>query len=280
MKNKKQDIQNKAPVESIDTEYTEKENASIPIKSRSGLYVFGIFFLLVLLMGVGYYYFIYSSKPNYSDYNPNASITEKLNYNPAFLEQENLLIIKEQSTIEYLRTRLLYHKYESKGNPENNLIEELKQDFNGEKAQVLIDILKNYNKYLDLKKKIDEDLSLSEYKRLPKYRDLRVEIFGEVLESILFPEKPEDRIEKFFLYSKYYLKNHYEDDPISKKDHLGKARKEIYGDMYEDLVLKEPFPQRLELELGILEREMSILTEEERKIKIESIRDALRKGNL
>ena len=280
MKNKKQDIQNKAPVESIDTEYTEKENASIPIKSRSGLYVFGIFFLLVLLMGVGYYYFIYSSKPNYSDYNPNASITEKLNYNPAFLEQENLLIIKEQSTIEYLRTRLLYHKYESKGNPENNLIEELKQDFNGEKAQVLIDILKNYNKYLDLKKKIDEDLSLSEYKRLPKYRDLRVEIFGEVLESMLFPEKPEDRIEKFFLYSKYYLKNHYEDDPISKKDHLGKARKEIYGDMYEDLVLKEPFPQRLELELGILEREMSILTEEERKIKIESIRDALRKGNL
>lgn len=71
-----------------------------------------------------------------------------------------------------------------------------------------------------------------------------------------------------------------EDDPISKRDHLTKAKKEIYGEFYEDLQVREPIHARLELELGIIEREMSILTEPERKAKIDSIREKLRRGEL
>ena len=71
-----------------------------------------------------------------------------------------------------------------------------------------------------------------------------------------------------------------EDDPISKRDHLTKAKKEIYGEYFEDLQVREPIHDRLEQELGIIEREMSILSEPERKSKIDSIREKLRRGEL
>lgn len=270
-------IQDSIPEEEFYTESTGEDKSSIPKPDRNGLYVFLFFLVLVLVLGFGYYYYYRTQTPQYSELSPDASIKEKLNYNPKYLEEENLLIIKGMGTIEYLRTRLLYHRYETKGDPLKNTLEELGRDFNGERAQVLSDILTNYSKYTREKEKLDSDSSVPEYKKLEKLKSIRVEIFGEEVEGILFPEKPEDRLEKFFSYSKYYLKNHYEDDPLSKRDHLLKAKKEIYGDYYEELSTKEPFPRRLELELGIEEREMSILTEEERRVKIESIREKLRK---
>lgn len=260
-----------------ETESLEEDNTSIPKKDRGGLYLFLFFLFLMIALGVGYYYFFLYQTNDYADLSPNASIKEKLNYNPNYLQEENLLIIKGQSTIEYLRTRLLYHKYESKGDPVKNLLEELSRDFNGERAQVLSDILKNYVKYIEEKDKLESDKSISDYKKIAINKEKRIELFGEQIEALLFPEKPEDKLETFYLYSKFYLKNHFEDDPLSKRDHLTKARKEIYGEDYRDLILKEPIPQQIEIELGIQEREMSILTEAERKMKIESIREKFRK---
>jgi hypothetical protein len=279
-KENKEFIQKTDPSSPLETDYLENENVSRPKKDYQGLYLFLAFLLLLGILGVSYYFYANRNASDYSTFNPNASIIEKLNYNPSYLEEEKLLIIKGQSTIEYLRTRLLYYKYETNDNPTKALEVELQRDFNGERAQVLVDILKNLNTFEDEKQKIDLDSELSQYKKYIKTNALRVEIFGEELESVLFPKKPEDRIEAFFLYSKQYLKNHLEDDPISKRDHLTKAKKEIYGDFYEDLQVREPIHARLELELGIIEREMSILSEPERKAKINSIRDKLRKGEL
>jgi len=279
-KENKEFIQKTDPSSPLESDYLENENVSRPKNDYQGLYMFLAFLLLLGFLGIGYYFYVNKNASEYSTFNPNASITEKLNYNPNYLEEEKLLIIKGQSTIEYLRTRLLYYKYETDENPTKSLQEELQRDFNGERAQVLVDILKNLNKFEIEKQKIDLESELSQYKKYIKSKALRVEIFGEELEPVLFPEKPEERIEAFFLYSKQYLKNHLEDDPISKRDHLTKAKKEIYGEFFEDLQMREPIPARLELELGIIEREMSILSEPERKAKIESIRDKLRKGKL
>lgn len=276
MKEKKK-TQEPTPEEDLSTESLGEEKSSIPKTDKNGVYVFLFFLVLVLGLGFGYYYYLRTQDPQYSELSPNASIKEKLNYNPKYLEEENLLNIKGLSTIEYLRTRLLYHKYETKGDPLKNTTEEITREFNGEKAQVLIELLNHYSKYTKDKEKLDSDASIPEYKKMGLSKEIRIEIFGEEVEEVLFPEKPEDRLEKFFLYSKYYLKNHYEDDPVSKRDHLLKAKKEIYGEYFADLSSKEPFPLRLELELGIEEREMSILTEVERKVKIESIRERLRK---
>ncbi len=279
-KNKNSLRQDSVPSMSPVSDSSQNQNMSIPNRERQGLYIFLFFFILLIGIGSLYYYLNYYKKDSYASFDPSASITEKLNYNVTYLEEENLLNIKGLSTIEYIRTRLLYHRYETKGDPTKSLVEELEREFNGEKAKVLIDILNNYQKYEKDKLQIDEDKNLSEYKKSLKYKELRVSIFGEELESILFPEKKDDLVDKFFLYSKHYLKNHYEDDPISKRDHLLKAKKEIYGDLYEDLILSEPIPEKIELELGIQEREMSILTEKERKIKIEKIREKIRKGEL
>jgi hypothetical protein len=279
-KENKEFIQKTDPSSPLETDYLENENVSRPKKDYQGLYMFLAFLLLLGFLGIGYYFYTNRNASDYSTFNPNASITEKLNYNPNYLEEEKLLIIKGLSTIEYLRTRLLYYKYETDENPTKSLQEELQRDFNGERAQVLVDILKNLTKFEDEKQKIDVNSELSQYKKYIKSKAVRVEIFGEELEPVLFPEKPEERMEAFFLYSKQYLKNHLEDDPISKRDHLTKAKKEIYGEFFEDLQVREPIPAKLELELGIIEREMSILSEPERKAKIDSIRDKLRKGEL
>ncbi len=264
----------------MDTDSLENEYLS---RSKKGTQWLTPFLFLMLFLGVlalGIYFYTKKNIPDYSTFDPNATTLEKLNYNPKYLEEENLLRIKGQSTIDYLQTRLLYYKYETSENPNKGLQEELMRDFNGERALVLSDILKTWNLYLEEKKKLDTDVELSDYKKWIQSKALRVKIFGEELEPYLFPEKPEDRIETYFLYAKQYLKNHREDDPLSKKDHLLKAKKEIYGDLYEDLVRMEPIPSKLELELGLIEREMSILNEQERKVKINSLREKLRKGEL
>jgi hypothetical protein len=279
-KNKNSLSQDSVPSVTPESDSLQNQNMSIPNKNRQGLYIFLFFFVLLLGLGSLYYYLNFYKKSDYAVFDPSASIIEKLNYNTSYLEEENLLNIKGLSTIEYLRTRLLYHQYETKGDPTKNLTDELEREFNGEKARVLIDILYNYQKYEKGRSEINDDTTLSEYKKSLKQRELRVSIFGEELESVLFPEKKEDLVNKFFLYSKQYLKNHYEDDPISKRDHLLKAKKEIYGELFDDLILSEPIPKKLELELGIQEREMSILTEKERKMKIENIREKIRKGEL
>ncbi|NBU97235.1 MAG: hypothetical protein EBS19_03290 [Spirochaetia bacterium] len=279
-KNKTRISQDSVPSVTPESDSPQNQNMSIPIKKRQYIYIFLFFFVLLIGVGSLYYYLNFYKKNDYEVFDPKASIIEKLNYNTSYLEEENLLNIRGLSTIEYLRTRLLYHQYETKGDPTKNLVEELNREFNGEKARVLIDILNNYLKYEKGKLEINDDSTLSEFKKSLKHKELRVSIFGEELESVLFPEKKEDLVNKFFLYSKQYLKSHYEDDPISKRDHLLKAKKEIYGELYEDLILSEPIPKKLELELGIQEREMSILTEKERKMKIEGIREKLRKGDL
>lgn len=277
--NKEFNQKNKAS-DPMDTDSLENEYLSRSKKGNRWMTVFLFLILFLGVLGLGFYFYSKQNTPAYSTFDPNATTIEKLNYNPKYLEEENLLRIKGQSTIDYLQTRLLYYKYETSENPTKGLQEELLRDFNGERALVLSDILKTWIQYLEEKKKLDSNPELSDYKKWIQSKVLRVKIFGEELESYLFPEKPEDRMETYFLYAKQYLKNHREDDPLSKKDHLLKAKIEIYGDLYEDLLRMEPIPSKLELELGLIEREMSILTEQERKVKIDSLREKLRKGEL
>jgi hypothetical protein len=279
-KDNKEFNQENKPSDPMDTDSLENEYLSRPKKSPQWMNVLLFLLLFLSVLAIGFYLYTKKSSPEYSNFDPNATTLEKLNFNPEYLEEENLLRIKGQLTIDYLQTRLLYYKYETNDNPTKGLLEELNRDFNGERALVLSDILKTWIQYLEEKKKLDSDEELSGYKKYIQSKALRVKIFGEELEPYLFPEKPEDRIETYFLYSKQYLKNHREDDPLSKKDHLLKAKKEIYGDLFEDLIRMEPIPSKLELELGLIEREMSILTEQERKVKIESLREKLRKGEL
>ena len=154
-KENKEFIQKTDPSSPLETDYLENENVSRPKKDYQGLYMFLAFLLLLGFLGLGYYFYTNRNASDYSTFNPNASITEKLNYNPNYLEEEKLLIIKGLSTIEYLRTRLLYYKYETDENPTKSLQEELQRDFNGERVQVLVDILKNLTKFEDEKQKID-----------------------------------------------------------------------------------------------------------------------------
>ncbi|MDX1958575.1 MAG: hypothetical protein SFU98_08390 [Leptospiraceae bacterium] len=237
-------------------------------------------FILLIILGISYYFLFkdkYSSKPTYQEMSDSI---EKLNLNPEYLREENLLIIRSMPTIEFLRTRYLHHKFESADDPVHKTKLELETDFPGEKGRVLSEIFMTYLRFLSEKEKIDSSADLDEFQKLNKMKEIRKEIFGENLEVVLFPEQSSDKIFLFYAYTERYLKKHHEDEPRFKRDHLQKARREIYGDEFETLALKEPFHKRFELELKIEEREMSILSVEERKEKISRIKEDLRKSNL
>ncbi|MCB1179110.1 MAG: hypothetical protein KDK36_16105 [Leptospiraceae bacterium] len=235
-----------------------------------------ILFLLILILGLGltYYFFFYKDEPYKKEYDPKATYLEKLSLKPDYLREENIERIKGLSTMEYLRTRMLFHKFNS-SNPENDAMEELERDFPGEKGRLLMNLLLALNLFEKEKKIIEGDENLDSYQKYVRILKKRKEIFGKNLEPTLFPVQESDLIQSFFLYSDRYLKRHPTDTIRSKKTHLEKARMEIYDTEYENLKSKEPFEKILELELKIQEREMSILSEEERRRKIDSIKREL-----
>ncbi len=90
--------------------------------------------------------------------NTNNKIIEKLTINPDYLVQENLMYLKSINTIEYFRQRMLYHKHEHPTNPEKWCIKELQKDFHGEKGEVLSEMLKVYNSYIETIQRLEEKL--------------------------------------------------------------------------------------------------------------------------
>jgi hypothetical protein len=106
---------------------------------------------------------------------------------------------------------------------------------------------------------------------------LRFEVFGEKLDPLLYPKKDSETIERFYAYTERYLKKHYTDMPRSKKNHLIKARREIYGSDYERLFAIEPERLQFDLELKINERELSILNEYEKKQAIAELKEKIGK---
>ncbi|MCB1141215.1 MAG: hypothetical protein H7A24_01500 [Leptospiraceae bacterium] len=233
---------------------------------------------LILLMGLAYYFLFVKKSPEPSYRTPgDTSTIEKIRENMKYLEDEHLLSIKSVSTIEYLRTRLLYHKFENPDSYIEKFQEEILLDFPGERGEALLSLADLYLKFLEFETEMVKNDAYTEYQKWLSIREERKKIFGISLEEKLFPPKKEDKIEKFFLYTKHYCKLNFEESEDTKREHLRKARLEIYGDDFEELYSKESFSRQLELELRIREREMSILSEEERKKIISKIRSDLRK---
>ena len=238
----------------------------------------GIFILLMaLILGALFYYFkVYKKTFEEPDYNSApSSYFQRLKENPSYLIEENLLQIKSLSMVEYFRTRMLYHTYTNSSSPKQNFQAEIERDFPGERGQVLMELLDAYLQFEKQKEKVLNDSDLDSYEKILKVEMLRIELFGENLDSLLYPKKDSETIERFYAYTNRYLKKHYTDMPRSKKIHLMKARHEIYGSDYERLYSLEPERLQFDLELKINERELSILNEYEKKQAIAELKEKM-----
>ena len=235
----------------------------------------GLFCVLVAIVaGAFFYYFkIYKKNLEEPDYHPvSDSLFLQLKDNPDYLVKENLIQINSLPLLEFFRTRMLFHTYTNPGSPRKNFIQELERDFPGERSKVLVEILDMYLRFEKEKQKVAGDKDLDDYEKILKVDMLRFELFGEKLVDILFTGRDFETVEKFYAYSNRYLKKHYPDMPRSKKNHLIKARKEIYGEDYERLFALESFRRQFELELKINERELGIMNEFEKQQAIEDLK--------
>ncbi|MCP5498181.1 MAG: hypothetical protein H7A23_26805 [Leptospiraceae bacterium] len=208
--------------------------------------------------------------------NTNNKTIQKLTVNPDYVIQENLLSLKSVATVEYFRQRMLYHKQVHPENPERWCIKELQKDFHGEKGKILSEMLIVYNSYMETIRKLEKNPDFDEYEKLEKTQEIRKIYFGEVITTLLFPIGDYDTIEKFFSYADRYLKKNYSKDSESKRIHLEKARKEIYGADYSKLSHMEPLSRVYDLEIKILDREISNLSPEEKKEKLQGIKRKLK----
>lgn len=234
-------------------------------------------FLIVFIIifgGLSYYLLFFYKKDKTLSSSEESFLS--LKKNPDYLLQENLLKIKNIDLLEYFRQRLNYHFYSTEKKGLEGLKQELSQDFPGERSTVLISLLENYLKYEESKKKILASNDLDPYEKIEKTSMIKIEIFGQALAELLFIEKDSDLIQKFYAYADRYLKKHSTDLPKSKRNHLEKAKAEIYGSKFDSIQNLETAKKKLELELMINERELSILTAEERKIAIEEYKEKLK----
>lgn len=229
---------------------------------------------IIIFGGLSYYLLFFYKKDKSLNSSEESFIS--LKKNPDYLVEENLLKIKNIELIEYFRQRLNYHSYSTEKKGLEGLKQELSQDFPGERSTVLISILENYLKYEESKKKIQSSNELDAYEKIEKISMIMIEIFGQGLSDLLFIKKDSDLIQKFYAYAERYLKKHITDLPKSKRNHLEKARVEIYGSKFDTLQNLETAKKKLALELMINERELSILSAEERKIAIEEYKEKLK----
>ena len=235
--------------------------------------------IIAVLAGALFYYFKVYKKtfegPDY--YGTSDSLFQRLRENPSYLEEENLLQINSLNLVEFFRTRMLYHTYTTPNASKQNFQAELERDFPGERGQVLIELLDAYLRFEKQKQEVLKSDDLDSYEKILKIEMLRFEVFGEKLDPLLYPKKDSETIERFYAYTERYLKKHYTDMPRSKKNHLIKARREIYGSDYERLFAMEPERLQFDLELKINERELSILNEYEKKQAIAELKEKIGK---
>ncbi len=238
--------------------------------SKKRIYLFILILCLILAGLLGFYFLFFK---NIIQKNANLAVFEKLKTDTEYLERENLVKINEEYLLEYFRQRLIFHNYSYEKKEKNGFINELEAEFPGERARVLISLLDKYLEFDEKKKEISNDKNFDSYEKIEKINLLKVEIFGQKLTEILFPKKDSEKIEKFYEYADRYLKKHFFDFTRKKEIHLEKAKKEIYADDYEKLLSIEPAKKKLELDIKIHERELSILNDEEKKIAIEVLRE-------
>jgi hypothetical protein len=232
-----------------------------------------LFFSLSILGTLLYFFMREEPEPRYGA--KKEPLLKQLDIQPQFLEKEGLLEIKSTPVLEYIRQRLLYHSQKLSNDPMEATKQEFLQDFPGEKGRVLSGLLFIYEDY---KKKLDtiqNDNQLDSYQKLMEVRSIREKVWGKNLTKVFFPESDYEIIERFYAYSDRYLKKHYDDDTISKRVHLEKAKLEIYGDRFQELVMREPYRLQYDFELKIMEREMSIMDENERTALKKDIEEAL-----
>jgi hypothetical protein len=239
-----------------------------------------LFFIILSILGLIYYLYNYKNRDlnPYSDKYEKLNAIEKINLNVDYLEKENLLKIKDLDLIEYIRVRILFHRFENPKDYIEKFKEEIEQDFPGEKGESILAISDLFLEFEKEKEIIQKDNNLTVYQKHIRIKESRKKNFPEPLHEILFPYHPDEKLETFFLYSKHYCKLNFTESEDTKRHHLSLAKKEIYGDDYDDLILKEPMNRQLEIELLIHEREMSIFTEQERIQKIEKIKKNILKN--
>lgn len=229
---------------------------------------------MVLLLGIlffAYLYFLRDKPKEKPEYTTDYTLRSISNI-PEYLQLEKLEFIDGMPVSEYIQS--LFIKFYPKTKSEAFVLakEEIERRFFSEKALVLVTLLELYNNYFHEVEKINNNENLDGYTRKKLSLEKRREIFGVELENYLFPNREIEKIELFFLYTRRYVNKHREDEPSEIRDHLLKAKQEIYGEDYEKLVPLEPFDKRFELELLIQERDMSILNDEERRIRIQQIK--------
>jgi len=239
-------------------------------------YILYFLFLITIFIGLylGYRYFSYKK---ISENSKELNEFYKPDYNkiPEYFRVENLQTIDGMRPIEYLRVILVKYYPYGKKEAEKKAKEELELRFRGEKAMALIYLLNLLLEWEKSTEEIQQNTELDSYQKKVFSLKRRKEIFGEELENYLFPNQDYEKIETYFLYTKRYIKKHREDEISEIRDHLQKAKLEIYGKDYERLKELEPFEKKYELELLLQERELEILNLEERKFRLAKIKSKL-----
>ncbi len=203
------------------------------------------------------------------------TVLTRLNTNTEFITESGLQEVNSKPLEIFLRDTLLHYRGLSKDNYLNLAERDLKIDFPGEKGDALFSLISAYDRLLKELSDLEKNQYLDRFQKKQKEFELKKLIFGENISSLLFPENESDKIDLFYRYSERYLKNHSEDQEKDNRDHLFLARKEIYGKNYRELMAKESYSMKLDIELRLNEREMSIMNESERKERIAKIKKRL-----
>lgn len=233
--------------------------------------------VFLVLIVVYYFYFNNPKKKSVIEQKPYTlgETLKKLNTDSTFLENADLQSIRPEELIEYFRKGLIEFRYSSDPKKEFGL--KIEKDFPGENGRVILEIFRAYGEYMSFLSTLENHSELDSFEKWNEKIKYREVFFGKNLKEKLFPKKDSETIEKFFLYAKRYLKKHTNDNLRSKKIHLEKAKKEIYGEEYSRLIELEPLDERFELEWNIREQEIKIMTEKERMELKKEILDDLRK---
>ncbi|MEM7181955.1 MAG: hypothetical protein AAF518_13645 [Spirochaetota bacterium] len=242
-----------------------------------GKWFVAIFVLLLVLFAFWAYRYFWIE----SDIRPvkkqEKAFIKQLEKNTAYVKAHNLFSIAGTPVVEYMRQRLLYHSIQNPDSAEDSFSDEILRKFPGEKGRNLRELLGLYILYTAKVRKIDNDESLDAYQKVLRKESIPAEVFGKDLAGKLFPPSDYDTINKFFRYSEHYLKQNYSQNTYVKRNHIQRARREIYQERFTVLKEKEPIDELYRLELRIMQREMSIMSRREKQQKMQEIKDRLRK---
>lgn len=227
--------------------------------------------IILLFSGVAVYFLLYRDNGILVSEDKKKNIIQKLIANPQYITNENLFFPDGKPMIEYLRQKLVFHKYSSGGGYIATCRDDLRKSFPGEKGRVIVQIFELYLDYREEKMAIEASEEKDAYEKIIALEALPEKIFSKPLAEQLFPVNDYDLIHKFFRYAEHYLKNNYEQNTAGKRDHIEKSRRQIYGKQYRRLKAKEPLDEIYQLELKILQREMSLLSDVQKEEKRENI---------